>query len=137
MTLDQRYQGWIEVWCSENRAYGNCEPAVLALLQSFPELEHVRGHVWTTWGKRAHHWAVTPDGTIVDPTASQFEAVFEYEPWKPGDPIRVGKCMNCGDEIWRAVESLDTEIKQECICSEICKDEFDRYLQEEERSWKT
>lgn len=136
MTLEQRYKEWIETWCSKNRAYGNCEPAVLALLQAFPELKHVRGHVWTTWGKRAHNWAITSDGNIVDPTASQFEAIFEYEPWKPGDLVRVGKCMNCGDEIWRTTESLDKAIKQECICSDICKNEFELYLQGEAKSWK-
>lgn len=107
-----------EAW----RTLGQCKPEVEAMKEKFPELEVVRGHV-TAWFssvgpmRRAHWWLTDPEGNIVDPTAGQFElGVGDYEPWTEGDPIRLGRCMNCGEEIWGTPE----ENKDSCCCSERC-----------------
>lgn len=125
------YKTWISRWLENNRALGACQQAVTELVKNFPELTVVKGHVYcpAPWGRRAHWWATAPDGSIVDPTASQFPGIFEYEPWVPGTEVRVGKCMNCGCEIWEAVESIDTEPPQKCICSPECHADFAAYLE--------
>ena len=59
---------------------GMCGAAVAAMVLEFPELQPVSGFVdveGEDWLK-PHWWAVAPDGTIVDPTASQFERINEY-----------------------------------------------------------
>jgi hypothetical protein len=58
-------------------------------------------------GKRGHVWLVNPDGDVVDPTRGQFPGDITYEPWEPGDEVRVGTCMQCGAGIWRKVPSLE------------------------------
>lgn len=129
--MKDHYRAWIDAWLEENRAYGGCIEASILMAECFPELEVVKGHVYCDWGKRGHWWLVTPDGEIVDPTVSQFGVVFEYEPWKPGDEVRVGKCMNCGDEIWEVVDRLE-DIKEKCICSKQCHEAFQAYLESDE-----
>jgi|WetSurMetagenome_2_1015567.scaffolds.fasta_scaffold31626_9 hypothetical protein len=87
----------------------------------FPELKVVRGHVMDLqWGRRSHWWLETPTGAIVDPTKSQFPCVIEYEPWTPESLVRLGRCVNCGGDIWRAVASLD-EVHQESVCGPGCE----------------
>lgn len=126
------YETWIAEYAARAKLYGQCEPATKEMAAAFPELSIVRGHVIDgRWGKRAHWWLVTPAGEIVDPTAAQFPALFEYEPWSPGQEVRVGRCMNCGDDIYLAVDTLDIEPPQKCICSEACARAFDAYLAEE------
>ncbi len=129
--MTNEYEQWIEQWVADNRAYGQCQEATTAMVEAFPELTIVPGRVSCDWGQRAHWWLTDPNGYIVDPTVSQFGAVFSYHPWKPGDEVRVGKCMNCGDEIWRSVQVLDPPSKNECICNKNCADEFEAYLREE------
>jgi hypothetical protein len=92
---------------------------------AFPELTVVRGHVWTLdRGRAAHWWLETADGAIVDPTASQFAALCDYEPWVPGTEVRVGRCMECGAEIMEALLSLDIDVSK-CICSPECAKAFE------------
>ena len=118
------HAAWIEKYVAEQKGFvlGRCMEATAKMREAFPELKEVRGHVYTTWGKRSHVWLIDADGTIVDPTASQFRFIFQYEPWKPGDEVRVGKCMNCGSEIWRAVQSLTEDIITASSCSDECDD---------------
>jgi hypothetical protein len=66
----------------------------------------VPGAVYCNWGRREHWWCETPDGTIVDPTASQFDFVGEYVPWEPGAEVRVGRCMDCGEDIYARPTAL-------------------------------
>jgi len=113
--IESRYSG--EGW----RTLGMCRQEVAAMKEEFPELEEVKGHV-TVWFsgagpmKRAHWWLTDPDGNIVDPTVGQFPfGVERYEPWEKGDPIRLGKCMNCGEEIWGQPGEKDAH-----CCSEQC-----------------
>jgi hypothetical protein len=81
---------------------------------------------------RAEHvWCVDSTGKIYDPTVLQFfpEAVFRYVPWQPGDRVRTGRCMNCGDDIHRAVQSLDEHGGQrDYVCSPKCELELDRWF---------
>lgn len=89
-----------------------CSTHVKKFLEKFPELTHQRG--WVNSQERQasgarggeHWWCVAPDGSIVDPTLNQF--YFWREPEKlvyrifdpEKDVIPIGKCMNCGMEVW-------------------------------------
>lgn len=126
MTVEHRQ--WISAWLSTNNPYGRCAKAVQEMHAAFPDLTIVKGHAETDWGRRAHWWLATATGEVVDPTARQFGAVFGYDPWKPGDEAQVGTCMNCGDEIWKPIYTLDEEPKSECICSERCHTAFTTHL---------
>lgn len=125
--MSDGYAGWIRGYEVRTPALlGRCRDAVVEMRSAFPELTEVRGHVFCAWGRRGHAWLVTSDGTIVDPTRGQFPGPVEYEPWKPGDTVRVGKCMNCGDEIWRPAQTLAEEPKRESACSGDCEAELMR-----------
>ncbi len=130
--MRSEYEKWITAFCSRNEdaLLGKCREAVAEMIEAFPELVEVRGHVLTVWGKRGHIWCRTPDGEIIDPTQAQFPSIFEYEPWVPGAEVMVGRCMNCGVVIWRSVESLEEEPARESICDETCARAFDRDLRQ-------
>lgn len=126
--LEEKFGPWISAYLERdgNNGYGRCQQASTEMQSAFPELRIVKGHVYTTWGKRAHWWLVTEQGDVVDPTAAQFPNILEYEEWRPGMEVRVGKCMNCGDEIWAPVQTLDTLPPSKSICSPDCEDELNR-----------
>jgi hypothetical protein len=119
------YEAWIETLVKEHGTalMGQCQVAVRNMVLAFPELRAVAGHSYGVWGKRGHWWLVAPDGEIVDPTISQFPGPIEYEEWVPGSEVRVGKCMNCGEEIWERVEVLEN-IQHKQMCSEACERDF-------------
>ena len=105
---------------------GRCQNATFEMKEAFPELEVVNGHAICPepWGKRGHWWLVTPKGEIVDPTAAQFTCgILEYEPWKKGDPIRLGSCMNCSKTIWGPPDE-----GSKTICDDVCADAYAHYL---------
>lgn len=86
---------------------GKCAEATLEMVATFPDLRRVGGFVHVDWGRDQHFWCIAPDGSVVDPTASQFEpiGVFEYEELDLDDPatrdlVPTGKCMDCGSEIY-------------------------------------
>lgn len=117
------YREWIDDYSDrkEGVLLGKCAEATKEMVAAFPELTRVPGHVYGTWGKRAHWWCETADGQVVDPTVGQFPDPFlEYERWIPGDEVRVGKCMNCGREIWRALQTLEEEPPRESFCDAMC-----------------
>lgn len=120
------YEEWIAAYVEkkEGKLLGRCKEAVEEMVLAFPELKKVPGHVYCGWGRRGHWWCVTSDGKIVDPTVQQFDIVFEYEPWVPGTEVRVGKCMECGEEIWKAIQSLEEEPGRETFCSKDCEIAF-------------
>jgi len=121
-----RYEAWIEEYLERvQNPLGRCHDATNEMKTAFPELTVVPGHVETgIWGRRGHVWLTAPDGTIVDPTASQFPAIFEYEPWTPDSLVRLGKCMSCGEEIWGKVPSLHEDHGSKCVCSPECEREL-------------
>lgn len=108
--------------------YGKCQQAAKAMQHQFPELRIALGHVETAlWGLREHAWLVTADGEIVDPTAKQFPGILSYDEWKPGGEIEVGRCMNCGETIYEAVQSIE-DVEPKSICSDECAESFRRSL---------
>lgn len=118
---DFKYRDWItsHVKSSED-AYGKCEIVTLEMQQAFPELKRVKGHYYcSAWGERTHWWLVTPDGRIVDPTASQFPSngSGQYVELDPNDPVPIGKCLNCGELVYEPAPRED-------ICSYFCYGEF-------------
>lgn len=129
--IQSEYQKYIEDHHSTYEScYRQCAPASKEMQRRFPELQIVRGHVETLGGWISHWWLKTEEGEIVDPTAKQFRGILGYEEWVPGEEIQVGRCMNCGDEIWRSVQNLEIT-KQECICSDSCAKSFEMYLNSE------
>lgn len=119
---DGKYAAWIETYL--NRCDGmprnKCMAATAEMVTVFPELKVVAGFVFASGSRIEHFWCVDPVGNVVDPTAAQFVGITSYVPWKPGDEIRVGKCMNCGDEIYGRPATLDG--KPACVCSKECED---------------
>lgn len=102
----ERYLDWIVAYVSEHPVRNRCQEATLAMKEAFPELERVAGFAHTDRGSVEHWWCLGPDGVVYDPTSIQFESVFSYEPWKPGDEIRVGRCLACGGDIFKRVDKL-------------------------------
>ena len=106
MILDRadRYRAWIEDLRRRRSGdlVGCCESATAEMVASFPELLRVRGHVrmWASpdGDERAwtHWWCLTPDGAIMDPTASQFPSPLDYMPFDEARPY-AGRCRTCGE----------------------------------------
>jgi hypothetical protein len=128
------YQEWIDAFLAKlpqinGRPYvrGACMRATAEMAATFPELRRVAG--FANGGE--HFWCVAPDGTIVDPTVGQFfshlepidPSAIEYREFRPGDEVRVGKCMNCGADIYAAVERLDGDdrVRRRSACSDECE----------------
>lgn len=102
------------------RTRGKCMDAAQEMASVFPQLRVEKGHVESANGREAHWWCVDTDGSIVDPTRGQFHGVVEYEAFQEGDEVRLGRCMECGDEIWgQPSRGL------QCICSDACAIAFD------------
>jgi hypothetical protein len=122
------YGNWIETWLESNAAYGNCKRAAEAMAEQFPELTVVCGYVETNYGRRDHFWLKDFKGDLIDPTISQFQWVLEYEEFKPNKTwVRVGKCMNCGEDILRKIQSLDEMVYVGSACSSACEKALDEY----------
>jgi hypothetical protein len=134
---ENKYQEWCNAYANEHgiKVYGRCIMAVAELCKAFPELTKVSGHVHCQWGKRGHAWAVDNEETIYDPTRNQFPGAILYEAWKPGEEVRWGVCMDCGDEIWTRLESLDglpQSPPHAPFCSKPCEEATRRYLDGEQ-----
>lgn len=88
----------------------------------FPELKRVRG-----WYGGIEHWWCKLGDEIIDPTAAQFRPGGEYKEFREGiDAEQIGKCMNCGMEIWdKDPETLESiEYYGTSICSKECENSF-------------
>ncbi len=113
------YAAWIDAFVAQHKIVrGLCAVACAQMRSAFPELAEVRG-----WADGCEHvWLVTPSGEIVDPTVAQFGGlVEEYRPFRAGDLVRVGRCMNCGDDIHKRVERLDDPRYATCVCGDECR----------------
>ncbi len=112
------YAEWIAAYEARTPILlGRCQAAVDEMVLAFPELKPVPGHVWVPGeGRRTHWWCTTEDARIIDPTMKQFPAVLGYEPWEPGEEVRVGKCMECGEELWDAAYSLSEPPPHRFFC---------------------
>ena len=115
------YDQWIADFISKQRVIrGACGRAVNEMAKAFPELKCVAGWVTFSGGCTEHFWCGAPDGSIVDPTASQFRKPLRYQEFQPGDEVRVGRCMNCGDGIYAQVQRLDDRSVARSVCSPEC-----------------
>lgn len=123
--MEKRYEDWIAAYKSDHNGFlrGKCEQATSEMAKEFPELRRVCGFVHAVRERAQHFWCITEEGEIVDPTASQFFGIFEYEELDLSNPedvarIPTGVCMNCGDDVY----SHDT------FCSDACYSATLRYL---------
>lgn len=128
-------------WIADYRArvggvLGRCSSATSEMVAAFPELTRVGGWVLTGFGAELEHfWCVTADGEVVDPTATQFQdmgqgGVIDYRAFEPGDEVRVGRCMDCGADIYRRVSALDGGGRAS-FCDEACELAFIRWQEGE------
>ena len=119
------YRAWIDAYvASQPNGFvrGKCDKATQMMVEAFPELRRVAGFAHVSWGRDQHWWCVAPDGTIVDPTASQFQGgLADYEELdldKDQDRIPTGVCMDCGDDTYGG----------KTFCSDICERATLNYL---------
>lgn len=108
-----------------HRTLGRCHEIAFEMAGVFDDLRLVTGHVYCPepWGKRGHWWLVDLDGAIVDPTAGQFTCgIDRYEEYADGDPVRLGACMNCGEDIWGPPGPRPT------FCGGVCEATYVAYM---------
>lgn len=100
----QKYATWIADHVKGD-GLAMCSVYTERMVKDFPELIRVRGWCY----RHEHWWCKTADGTIVDPTASQFETFYrlglpspsDYREFRDGvDPEPIGRCMGCGEYVW-------------------------------------
>lgn len=121
------YDEWIDAYVARTPIVrGSCGSATREMNEAFPELHRVTGFVTTMMGETSEHfWLETSDGDVVDPTASQFRGgVLEYRAFQPGDEVRVSRCMQCGDDIYACLASLDDVPTRRSMCSDECEAAF-------------
>jgi len=133
--MKHKYKKWIHDYIESlpgvfNPTYGRCQEATAKMAKEFPELTIVPG--WAN--DHDHFWCVDPKGNIVDPTDQQFIKPIDYVPFTPGDEVCVGKCMNCGESIYKVVQTLSGY--KESICGPKCHNEFANYLDKDMEEYK-
>jgi hypothetical protein len=115
---------------------GKCKQAVDLMIADFPELRRAGGFVHWSIPSRdiedQHWWCVSPDGSIVDPTAEQFASSLTKPRYEEVDPeaastkdrIPIGHCMECGNPCFPTSHSHNH-------CSEECEDLTTQYYNDE------
>lgn len=99
---------------------GKCKELAEAACQADTKLRLVRGYYHCPfWGKQAHWWGESQDGTVTDPSSPQFpsKGMGDYEEYDGNV-----ECANCGtampeDDAWR-IEG------RYCYCSSRCYGQF-------------
>lgn len=80
-----------------------CSEATLELVNKFPFLKRVRGHVMVQGQLRPHWWCIDPSENVADPTSHQWESpVVFYDPLDEDAEEPHGKCIYCGDLLYRS-----------------------------------
>lgn len=123
--MKTEYRAWIVEYVASipnGFVRGKCDEATQLMCAAFPELRRAAGFAHSSWGRDQHWWCVSPEGEIVDPTASQFlGGIADYEELdleKDRDRIPTGVCMDCGDDVYGG----------KTFCSEACENATLRYL---------
>ena len=127
-----KYKEWIDKnYPTRESAVTNCHYACEKMKEVFPELKIVAG-----WINGAEHWwCKDPNGEVVDPTFAQYQLNNpRYREFKPGDSVRVGKCMECGNDIYQEVQELEGPRVNFCDaeCEGIYARAWEREMREEE-----
>ena len=97
------YDEWIAGYKALHKSVlGMCQSATLEMATSFPELKRVRGHVKHLG---PHWWCIAPDGSIIDPTVSQYPYIPDLSQYEEFDEslaetLPTGMCMNCGGHLY-------------------------------------
>jgi hypothetical protein len=128
------YHDWITHKNDAADPFTQCGAWTLEMNEAFPELRRVAGEVILSNGWTRHHWwLVDPDGSIVDPTASQFsqdyfgKAVIVHYREIDEDNRPTGKCRNCGEHCYGGRTEL---------CSESCEREYVAYVTATAAAWR-
>lgn len=137
MPLEKKYVDWIAKNVKDRtEAYGACASITRKMWEAFPfELRRVRGFYYCTfWGRREHWWLVDLNNNVVDPTASQFPSngMGTYEELTDEEVEKccpVGKCPNCGNELYK-----DNEYGTE-FCNEDCANSYVAYVNMSSRGY--
>lgn len=136
--MKPEYQAWIDAFVRSHNYFvrGLCGEATKQMMKAFPELRRACGFAFwvcpTRLVRDEHFWCVTPDGTIVDPTVSQFGgAPVRYEELdlnKPEDVARLptGKCMWCGGDCYNGRTSACSDECEEALNADIREWEWER-----------
>ena len=108
---------------------GRCKQLAEDACVDDPTLTLVRGHyICPYWGERAHWWCRRPDGTIVDPTVTQFPTEGAGAEYREFD----GKvsCAECHKALAESEASFESNY---AFCSTACHMRFvglGEYVQE-------
>ncbi len=116
------------LWICENvngTGLAGCGFYTEKMIAAFPELKRVRGFVRFSDSSKtshtagsAHWWCETADGTIVDPTASQFErrgGIKSYVSLDESKEQPTGYCARgsiCGTPTWRGASYCSDECRE-------------------------
>lgn len=91
---------------------GLCAETTADMLETFPELIRVRGHaIDSVLRRHPHWWLVDLSGHVADPTVSQFiHSIIFYDPHEEGSDEPTGRCMNCGEYLYRGQTFCDNDV---------------------------
>lgn len=102
--MESKFSDWIAASVAANgNGYAECDTRTRLMVEAFPELRRVPGYYYCPiWGRRTHWWCVTQDGTVIDPTATQFplRGIGVYEEVTDFSKLPTGVCMDCGDPVY-------------------------------------
>ncbi|QIG77689.1 hypothetical protein EVB64_102 [Rhizobium phage RHph_TM61] len=124
-----------------------CMEYTKKFIEKFPHLKRVSGFIANkdfifnpeedVSPGTEHWWCVDVDGMIVDPTRGQFTRNVELKYIEFDEKIhqiQIGKCPNCGMEIYGLVSDAG---KHGGLCSEKCFDDYSEYMNGEMKSCRS
>ena len=120
-----KYTDWITKYNIEHpNTKLMCKSATDEMIEAFPELNQIRGHVISTkrFDQAPHWWCTDSKGNILDPTEKQFGQVVAYYPRDESLPEPTGKCPNCGEYCYDG----------NTMCCKKCETEYLKYLNGDE-----
>lgn len=117
VNVKPEYLDWISTNVTGPCA-GFCHYYSYRMRDAFPELRLVAGRYVHPQAVATHWWLETPDGEVVDPTASQFPSGGTYYEHIPSDDDPTGKCPNCGEYCYHGEQT----------CCKQCYTEYVQYL---------